>query len=336
MWLWLCISQTCGVVWRGAKPPPRVFVFGLGYVGRAVAESLVKGGWAVSGTCTSELKASELRTMGINAFVFDDEEQGKSVSEVSEAIKSSTHILSTVPPTRVFSTAIPPYGGSLYEQSGDAVLHFYGEDILRAKPEWVGYLSSTGVYGDREGGWVTELDPPKPDKPKSIARSAAEDCWRRLHSQSGLPVHSFRLAGIYGPRRSALDTLVKAGGNYWACAPDDIQFISRIHVADICRVLQASMEQPQPGLVLNVADDLPATRSQVLSFTCGLLGISVGAAAEATEGAGNSVGVRGGSKRVDNSQMQELLRRAGQSLAFPTYREGIESLIPKTKTKDSQ
>ena len=313
--------------------PRQAFVFGLGYVGRAVAESLVQGGWAVSGTCTSELKASELRTMGINAFVFDDEEQGKSVSEVSEAIKSSTHILSTVPPTRVFSTAIPPYGGSLYEESGDAVLHFYGEDISRSNPEWVGYLSSTGVYGDREGGWVTELDLPKPDKPKAIARFAAEDCWRRLHSQTGVPVHTFRLAGIYGPRRSALDTLLKAGGNYWACAPDDKQFISRIHVADICRVLQASMEQPQPGLVLNVADDLPATRSQVLSFTCGLLGVSIGAAAaETTEG----VGVRGGSKRVDNSRMQELLRRAGQSLAFPTYREGIENLVPKTKTKGSQ
>ena len=316
----------------GLAAARRLFVFGLGYCGTAVAQSLRAQGWSVAGTCTTAAKAEALREAGVDAFVFNDDDDdddgdgngnGEKRKRIRSALAASTHLLSTVPPTQVFASAAPPFGGSLYE-SADAVLHVFGDCIRSREWVWAGYLSSTGVYGDRAGGWVSEQDAPAPDKPKAIARAQAEQSWMRLVQS----VHVFRLAGIYGPGRSALDTLAKAGGDYWACAPDNEQLVSRIHVQDICAVLQASMVAPQPGTVYNVADDEPATRAEVLAFACGLLGVARRGAGEGGDDVvpGRGVGVRGGSKRVSNAKMRELLQRGGGRLEYPTYREGLTAL----------
>ena len=230
-------------------PERRVFIFGLGYVGAEVATTLAKEpGFRVCGTCTNVKKMEYMRSLGIRAYLFDSE-AGKMVqSEAIDDLLNSTHLLCT----------IPPIGGE------DPVLRTHGNDIRKmclngVRLEWVGYLSSTGVYGDREGAWVTEDDEVSPNNAKTKARYAAELAWSALKEKVGLPVHIFRLAGIYGPGRSAIDTLNKAAGDMRECGADDRTFISRIHVDDICAVLKASMLSPSPGFVVNVADDLPST-----------------------------------------------------------------------------
>lgn len=339
-----CATDTEGPseVATGAAVPQqqqqrRMFIFGLGYVGCALAKRLQEQGWQVAGTCTSLSKAKALRQQDIQAFLFDAGlgMGSGNAAEISAAVQSSTHILSTVPPA----------GSPGAPSSSDAILQVYGNDILKAalgagtaaptdasSLEWVGYLSSTGVYGDRGGGWVSEQDTPEPDRPKTLARLEAEKQWRALHLRSGLPVHVFRLAGIYGPGRSAADTVVRNEGDFWACQPDASTYISRIHVDDICTTLLCSALRPQPGLLVNVADDLPATRFDVLSYACRLLELPVirtGGSAEVLSGRGG----RGGSKKVDNALLRGLLQAAGVgSLRYPDYRSGLESIVHEMKS----
>jgi nucleoside-diphosphate-sugar epimerase len=328
----LCISA----VEKGCKP--RAFIFGLGYVGRSFAKYLLNQGWSVSGTCTSGIKAAEMRREGIDTLVFDDNDHGNSdVSAVRTALRLSTHILSSVPPAQVYASAVPPYGGSLYD-SADAVLQLFGDDIINQVSNglaWAGYLSSTGVYGDRGGAWVSEKDDvvsqlQSHTQAKIIARVQAEKSWLLLYSNHHLPIHVFRLAGIYGPGRNAIETLFKAEGDYWACAPDDKQLISRIHVDDICTVLYSTMFETRPGLVVNVADNLPATRAEVLTFASGLMGLGV-PIQPAGDNSGVRLRVRGGSKRVNNSLMHNLLRQAGNQIQYPTYIEGLKEIIKSSR-----
>jgi len=181
-----------------------IFIFGLGYVGSALAKSLKSEGWKVSGTSTNVLKIRNLKDDGINAYLFDDENgkmiQPEAITDLTEA----SYIINTIPPSQ--SKMNSPY-------ESDSVLAQHSSDIKRAalggNLKWIGYISSTGVYGDRSGAWVTEQDDIRPDNDKTKLRAAAESSWRGLFSRSGLPVHIFRVAGIYGPGRSAIDTVRK-------------------------------------------------------------------------------------------------------------------------------
>src|SRR3546814_997192 len=136
--------------------------------------------------------------------------------------------------------------------------------------KWLGYLSTTGVYGDSGGDWVDETTPRRPTQARSIRRAAAEAAWLKLHEDHGLPVHVFRLAGIYGPGRNQLEG-VKRGTAHRIVKPG--QVFCRIHVDDIVQVLQASMARPDPGAVYNVADDEPAPPQEVVAYAAGLLGL---------------------------------------------------------------
>jgi nucleoside-diphosphate-sugar epimerase len=241
----------------------RAFIFGLGYVGIRLARYLKEKSWIVSGTCTNVNKALEYRTEGIQTYLFDEISVKRGQLEASDDIMSANYIVSTVPPlenSRVIS---------------DIVLDTHSEDLRRATLSgtlrWIGYLSSTGVYGDCRGAWVTEKQPLSPDSSKTEARAEVEGRWRSLYARSGLPVHVFRLAGIYGPGRSSLDTLLKARDEVTGSPVDDSTFISRIHVDDIVQGLYASMMQPVPGSIYNVADDLPSTRFEALSYASRLL-----------------------------------------------------------------
>lgn len=237
--------------------PEKVFIFGLGYVGSMLADRLVQEGFQVAGTCTNVNKALKFREQGINTYLFDEISIKRGQIEAAEDLLASNYILSTV----------PPFGDGV--NARDLVLEAHADDLRRSALtggglKWVGYLSSTGVYGECEGAWVREERKINPENDKTIARAKCELRWRQLEEKSGLPVHTFRLAGIYGPERSALDTLLDTLQDKGGFPPaDDVTFISRIHVEDIIQVLLASMKNPTPGEIYNVADDLPSTRFDV-------------------------------------------------------------------------
>lgn len=238
----------------------KLFIFGLGYVGTSFARYMKNKGWSVCGTCTNVNKAIELRNEGIKTFLFDEVTLSRGQTDVSEDILSSDCVLSTIPP-------ILP--------NRDLVLEAHSDDLRQAvfkrNLKWIGYLSSTGVYGDCGGAWVKEDRPLKPENEKTRARADVENYWSQLHLRGGLPVHIFRLAGIYGPGRSALDTLLKFPDESLKIPADDTTFVSRIHVDDIMQVLAASMSNPSKGEVYNVADDLPSTRYDVRAISLMLI-----------------------------------------------------------------
>ena len=151
------------------------------------------------------------------------------------------------------------------------MLTTHGPDIAVTRGlAWLGYLSTTGVYGDRGGGWVDETSQLQPTGDRGRRRVAAEKGWLDLWNRRGVPVHIFRLAAIYGPGRSAFDAL-RAGTARRICKPG--QVFSRIHVEDLANVLIASMERPRPGAVYNVCDDDPAPPAAVVGYAAELLGI---------------------------------------------------------------
>ncbi len=188
---------------------------------------------------------------------------------------------------------------------------------------WIGYLSTTGVYGDRGGDWVDENSQRVPTQDRSRRRALAEDSWLTVWEHDGLPVHVFRLAGIYGPGRSAIDSLrdgtakriVKAG-----------QVFSRIHVADIAAVLIASMARPNPGAAYNLCDDNPAPPDEVIAYAAELLGVQPPPVVR-FEDAQLSEMARSfyaDNKRVRNNRIKEEL---GVQLTFPDYRSGLQAIL---------
>lgn len=209
--------------------------------------------------------------------------------------------------------SIPPADG------GDPALRRYGDALRRARPSWVGYLSATAVYGDRKGGWVDETADLAPGSERGRWRVAAEAAWL----DSGLPVHVFRLAGIYGPGRSVLDKL-REGRAHRVIKPG--QVFSRIHVDDIAATLLASMARPAPGRAYNVADDEPAPPQDVIAHAAHLLGLPVPpeipfAEAELSPMARSFYGE---SKRVANGRIRDEL---GVALAWPDYRAGLAGIL---------
>lgn len=308
------IKHSCTMNVGDKNEVKSIFIFGLGYVGMAVATALKEQGWRVSGTCRNINKINTLKERGIQGYLFDDY-MGNSLvqEEAMNELLSASHVLTTVPPTQT--------------SSGDPVLKAHGNELKKASLitnnnsnlKWVGYLSSTGVYGNRNGAWVTEQDAINPETPITQVRAQAESEWRNLYQRTGLPVHIFRLAGIYGPGRSAIDTLLKAKGDINQCGADDDTVVSRIHVDDIAQVICASVNKPSPGLILNVADDLPSSRYDVLSYCCRLLGYPL----QPRDYTSSVKGTRGGSKRVDNTLMNKLLNEQNLSLRYPDYRSGL-------------
>jgi nucleoside-diphosphate-sugar epimerase len=282
---------------------PHLFCFGLGYSALVLARRLAKSGWAVTGTCRSADKVALLREAGFSAVLFDRERP-----IATEALQGITHILVSVPP----------------DASGDPVLARHAGDIA-AMPglQWLGYLSTTGVYGDRGGAWVEETAPLQPSGERGRRRVAAEQAWLRLWRDRGDPVHIFRLAGIYGPGRNPLEAL-RAGTAKRIDKPG--QVFSRIHVEDLASVLIASTERPRPGAVYNVCDDDPAPPEAVVAHAATLLGIEPPPLVP-LETAGLSPMARSfydDNKRVSNRLIKTEL---GVRLRYPDYRAGLAAIL---------
>jgi len=197
---------------------PRLFCFGFGYSAGVLARRLTARGWRIAGTLRDPARIAELRDAGVEAYLFDGD---RPLDDAAGALAGSTHLLSSVPPGA----------------DGDPVIAAHGADIAACRSlRWVGYLSTTGVYGDRQGGWVDEDSELAPTGARGRRRVAAERAWLALHRERGVPVHVFRLAGIYGPGRNALASL-RRGTAKRIDKPG--QVFSRIHVEDIAAVLEA-------------------------------------------------------------------------------------------------
>ncbi len=190
--------------------------------------------------------------------------------------------------------------------------------------KWVGYLSTTGVYGDRGGDWVDEDSPLEPTTARGQRRLEAERSWLRLHSDFGLPVHLFRLAGIYGPGRNTLLN-VRDGSAKRIIKPG--QIFSRIHVEDIAGVLAASIAKPNPGRAYNVCDDEPCPPQEVVAFAADLLGLPLPPEIpfEQAELSPMAKSFYADSKRVSNRRIKTEL---GYKLIYPNYRDGLRALLP--------
>ena len=285
---------------------PCLFCFGLGYTAAHLGAILAAEGWGIAGThrCRDGEPAPP-STKGMTSLCFG---RGRQVSP--SALETANYLLISIPP----------------DELGDPVLDEHAASIA-AIPDlrWVGYLSTTGVYGDRDGDWVDENAELRPTGPRNRRRVAAEKAWLDLGQRHGLPVQVFRLAGIYGPGRSAIDT-VRAGPARRVVKPG--QVCSRTHVADITSVLRASMARPNPGAVYNVCDDDPAPPQDVVAFACALLGVPPPpeepfdrARATMTEMAQSFYA---DSKRVANQRIKTEL---GVRLLYPDYRAGLSAIV---------
>ena len=292
---------------------PHLFCFGLGYTALALGRRLVASGWVVTGTCRSAEGQALLRESGFSVVLFDRDQRVDAT-----ALNGVTHLLVSVPP----------------DSAGDPVLAQHGGDIatLAGRLSWLGYLSTTGVYGDRGGGWVDETAELLPTGERGRRRVTAEQGWLELWHDRGVPVHIFRLAAIYGPRRSAFDAL-RAGTAKRINKPG--QVFSRIHVEDLASVLSASMERPRPGAVYNVCDDDPAPPEAVVAHAAELLGLAPPPLLplKAAQLSPMARSFYDNNKRVANRLIKTEL---GVSLRYPDYRSGLAAILaeetcPKTQ-----
>ncbi len=283
--------------------PGKLFCFGLGYSAGALAGALLAEGWGIAGTCRTTDKQGELARRGMAAHLF---ERGHPLDEA--AFEGVTHVLQSIPP----------------DDEGDPALALHGATLaLLQQLRWFGYLSTTGVYGDHGGDWVDERSDLQPTGERGRRRVGAEIGWSRLLHAEGLPLHVFRLAGIYGPGRSALDSL-RAGTAKRVIKPG--QVFSRIHVADIVQVLRASMARPNPGAVYNVCDDDPVPPWEVIEYAAELLGLAPPPAVpfEQAQLSDMARSFYDDNKRVRNERIK---RELGVQLKYPSYRTGLPPLL---------
>jgi len=283
----------------------KLFVFGLGYSAGFLVRNCLAVGDEVAATVRSTDKASALRAEGVQAFVFDGRRRE---SEVADALANCDALLVSVPPD--------PDGS-------DPVLRVYADDIAAAADlRWIGYLSTIGVYGDRQGGWVDETTEPSPGDDRSRRRLAVEQGWRSFGGQRRGPVQLFRIAGIYGPGRNQLAQLA-AGTARRIVKPG--QVFNRIHVADIAQAIMASISRPRADAVYNLTDDEPAPPQDVVAYAASLCGVAAPPeiAFETADLTPMSRSFFSETKRVRNTLLGSEL---GISLRYPTYREGLAAL----------
>tara|TARA_R110002050_G_scaffold98371_6_gene204494 strand:+ start:3440 stop:4369 length:930 start_codon:yes stop_codon:yes gene_type:complete len=285
----------------------RLFCFGLGFSAQALIRHLRIADWYSGGTARDPEKVTALSTEGIDAVVWD----GGVLSDAAlNRIQAATHILISTPPSEAGDPAFAAAHQLIAEKS----------DI-----QWLGYLSTTGVYGDTGGAHVDETAQLNPSSPRSQRRVDAEAQWMSLFHDYGIPVHVFRLAGIYGSGRSPFDQI---RGRQAKRINKPGHAFSRIHVDDIARVLAKSIANPKPGAVYNVCDDEPAPPAEVTAYACGLLGVEPPPLEEfeivKERMSPMALSFWNDNRRVDNWKIREEL---GVKLAYPDYRSGLNAVL---------
>ena len=281
----------------------RLLIFGYGYAARALAGRLEPEGWRVSATFRRPADRAALEAEGVTPVPADDK------GGLVEAVRGAQAVLVTAAPDAEGCPGLRALVPALA--------------TANAFPDWIGYLSTTGVYGDRHGGWVTEASRLAAQSPEGARRVGAERDWQEVGRGMGLTVAIFRLPGIYGPGRSALDRL-RAGEARRIAAPG--QVFSRIHVDDLAAGLAASIARPRAGGIYNLCDDAPAPNSEVIAYAAELLGLPVPPEVPLAEAGLSPAGQRfyAESKRVSNARAKAEL---GWRPAYPTYREGLAAIL---------
>jgi nucleoside-diphosphate-sugar epimerase len=281
----------------------KLVIFGMGYTARALLDEWPED-WPceVVATTRSAEKARALGDEGLTARVFPGD-------DLAGELLDASHVLVTAGPS----------------DGRDPVLTHLRDAFAKAAPHlgWVGYLSTTGVYGDHAGGWVDEDTPLAPSTARGRARVAAEAEWQALHREHGLPLHIFRLAGIYGPGRGPFEK-VRDGTARRIIKPG--QVFSRCHVEDIAQVLIASIRQPNPGRIYNICDNDPAPPEDVIAHAAELLGLPLPPEIpfEEADLSPMARSFYAESKRVSNDRIKtELAVR----LRYPDYRTGLARLL---------
>jgi nucleoside-diphosphate-sugar epimerase len=285
----------------------RLFIFGLGYTGSRFALAMRGEASWIGGTVRAVGDALHLAAQGLRPSIFDGTHPGIGVAE---AVRQATHVVVSIPPSAAAGDAIDP------------VLALHRSSLLTAGHlQWIGYLSTVGVYGDAGGGWVDETAEPKPGGERSRARLAAEQAWQALAAERGVALAVLRLAGIYGPGRNALVNLAE-GTAHRIVKPG--QVFNRIHLDDIVTVLGAAAK-PNAAGILNVTDDEPALPQDVVAFAARLMGIAPPSEVPFEKAALSPMArsFYGENKRVRNAR---LSRDLGVTLRYPTYREGLTAL----------
>ncbi|PTX52830.1 SDR family oxidoreductase [Allosediminivita pacifica] len=276
-----------------------LLTLGHGYCAQALAHRLMPLGWTVMGTTRSAEKAEEIAETGVRPVMWEE-------ITLRAALAEATHVLVSASPRDGEDPSIAVLGDALRERAPAL--------------DWVGYLSTTGVYGDHDGGWVDESTPLEPSTERGQLRVMAEREWQSI---PGLPLHIFRIAGIYGPgrgpfakvRRGTARRLIKPG-----------QVFSRIHVEDIAQVLHASIEHPNPGAAYNVCDDDPAPPQDVIALAADLLGVErpPEVPLEEADMSPMARSFYAENKRVSNARIKDEL---GVGLKYPDYRVGLRALL---------
>ena len=279
-------------------PAKTLLSFGHGYSAGALSPILLRQGWTIYGTTRSSDKTDRVRGTGATPLIWPG-------GPITAQLDQATHLLISAGPNA----------------EGDPVLNALRDEIVarRNQFEWVGYLSTTGVYGDHEGGWVDETTPLSPSTKRGQMRVAAEADWQSLD----LPLHIFRLAGIYGPGRGPF---AKVRNGTARRIIKDGQVFSRIHVDDIAQVLAASIRHPNPGAIYNLCDDDPAPPQDVIAYAAELLGLPIPPAV-AFENADMTPMARSfyaESKKVRNDRIKHELR---VRLIYPDYRRGLQTML---------
>jgi nucleoside-diphosphate-sugar epimerase len=283
----------------------KLFAFGLGYSAQTLAGRLAASGWDIAGTARDPGMLERLRQRGYAMARFADPSDRDGVAAL---LRGTTHLLHSIPPV----AGVDP-----------VLAQFRDQLVALASLRWIGYLSTVGVYGGSDGAWVDETMKPEPRNARTEARVVAEKEWLAFGEETGCPVQIFRLAGIYGPGRSAFDKLrdgtarriVKQG-----------QVFNRIHVDDIASTLEASIARPRQGGIYNVADNYPAPPEEVIAYAAELAGLPLPPAVpfEEAEFTPMARSFYEGNRRIANTLIKSEL---GVALRYPTYRDGLAAIL---------
>lgn len=280
---------------------------GHGYTARALGRRLAAEGWSVIGTTRDDHAARAIAAEGAEPLRLLA--AGLAGFDLSGALARADHLLVSIAPGA----------------SGDPVLAAQASALAEAAPHlrWIGYLSTTGVYGDHGGGWVDETTPANPVSERGRARVLAEGQWLDFGRRTGVPVQVFRLAGIYGPGRGPFEK-IRNGTAQRVIKPG--QYFSRAHVEDIATVLAASMARPDPGAIYNVCDDEPAPPQDVLTRAAAMIGMAPPPEVpyDKADLSPMARAFYADSKRVRNDRIK---RDLGVALAYPTLDAGLRAIL---------
>ncbi len=283
--------------------------FGYGFSAQTIARQLKERGWKISGTSRSQDGVDRMKAEGVEGFIFDPEEGCSALNDATTSpLNTATHVLISVPPG----------------VKGDPVLYFHRQAIIQAPNlQWIGYLSTIGVYGNHDGDWVDEKTPTSATSPRALRRINAEKSWLVLDEEIDCHIKVFRLAGIYGPGRNALKQL-RAGRARRIIKEG--QVFNRIHVEDIAQVVTRTIDGVGHAAIYNLADNEPAPPQDVISFAAQLLEMEPPPeiAFEEAEMSDMARSFYADLKRVRNDRIKTDL---DLELIYPTYREGLRGIL---------